>query len=126
MVKSLYLSNLFVRFGLAIVFLWFGIDKFFHPIYWLNAWVPKWFVQLVGNIGLNGVNLVYLIGVFEVVVGISLISGVFIKPLSFLGVIFLVSILIFTGIDEVTVRDIGLIGGFLSLIVWPTKNRRVY
>ena len=69
--QSLKYSNLFLRLGLAFVFFWFGIDKFFHPGYWLNAWVPASIVQLAGLVYLSANALVYAIGVFELLVGTS-------------------------------------------------------
>src|SRR3989344_6024464 len=122
MIKSLRGSHFILRTGLAIVFLWFGIDKFFHSVYWINAWIPKWFIQFVGQFNIDGSSLVYLFGIFEVVMGISLVSGVFMRFFSFLGVMFLVSVIIFIGIYEVTVRDVGLIGGLLSLVFWPSAS----
>ncbi len=126
MLKSAKFSHFFIRFSLAIVFLWFGADKFFHPFYWINAWMPKWAIDFAGRLGVDGISLIYLFGTFEVLIGISLISGVFIRSFSFLAIIFLLSVIIFTGFNEITVRDIGLIGGFMSLFVWPSKNGQVY
>ncbi|MBI2057559.1 MAG: DoxX family membrane protein, partial [Candidatus Yanofskybacteria bacterium] len=106
----------------AAVFLWFGIDKFIHPSYWLNAWVPQWFVDFIGRFGTSGLQFIYLNGVFEVLVGVSLLSGFLMRFFSFLSVLFLAAILFIAGFSEVTVRDLGLIGGFLSLLFWPRKR----
>lgn len=126
MLKSLKLSHFLIRIGLAAVFLWFGIDKFFHPIYWINAWIPKWLIQNAIYFKINETSLVYLFGVFEILVGVSLVSGVFMRFFSFLAILFLVTISIIYGFNEVIIRDLGLIGGFLSLLFWPSKNRGVY
>lgn len=125
MVRSVYLSNLFLRLGLAAVFLWFGIDKFFHPTYWLTTWIPGWLIDFAKNFEVSGSNLVFLFGVFEVLVGVSALTGVFLRIFSFLSIVFLISIIIFFGINEVTVRDFAMIGGFLSLIFWPSRSARL-
>jgi len=126
MLRSLKLSHLFIRLGLAAVFLWFGIDKFLSPNYWINAWTPIWVIDFVSKFGIEGVTLMYFFGVFEIVIGVSLITAVFIRFFSFLAIMFLVSIIIFTGFNEVSMRDVGLIGGFLSLLFWSSNESPSY
>ncbi len=117
-------SYLALRLGLAAVFLWFGIDKMFHPSYWFNAWVPQGVQTLLEGFGLTGVQFIYINGIFEILVGLSLVTGVFAKFFSILAIFFLAGILIFAGVSEVTIRDFGLIGGFISVLVWPNVSRR--
>ena len=117
-------SYLALRFGLAAVFLWFGIDKMFHPSYWLNAWVPQNIQSLISQFGLTGLQFIYLNGVFEILVGLRLVTGVFTKFFSALATLFLIGVLIFVGISEVTVRDFAMIGGFIAIVLWPNGNRR--
>ena len=124
MIFSTKYSYLALRIGLAAVFFWFGIDKFFHPTYWLNAWVPDWIGPLVGKFGISGVQFIYLNGIFEVLVGLSLLTGVFSKFFSLLGMLFLLSILLVAGITEITIRDIGLLGGLLAIFLWPEHGNR--
>jgi len=126
MIKSIKLSHLFLRIGLAAVFLWFGVDKFFHPDYWISAWTPMWIVDFVARFGINSTSLAYLFGIFELLVGISLITTVFIRIFSFLSIIFLALIIVFFGFNEVIIRDIGLIGGFLAILFWPVNNGHNY
>ena len=124
MFSSIKYSYLAFCLGLAAVFLWFGIDKMFHPEYWLNAWVPRQAVELAEKFGLSGIQFVYLNGIFEILVGLSLITGVFNKFFSVLAIIFLISVLIFVGVSEVTVRDFGLLGGFIAVLLWPDTRSR--
>lgn len=122
MYQSLKYSNLVLRLSLAVVFLWFGIDKFFHPDYWTNAWVPPSVASLADNFNLRPIDVIYMSGVFEVLVGVSLVTNIFIIFFSFLALAFMGSIMIFNGFSEVLVRDIGLMGVFLSLIFWPRQR----
>ena len=122
--QSLKYSNLFLRLGLAFVFFWFGIDKFFHPGYWLNAWVPASIVQLAGLVYLSANALVYAIGVFELLVGISLLANMYVGFFGSLAVLFLAVLPFFQGFNEIVVRDIGLIGALLSLVFWPRSRYR--
>lgn len=124
MLTSAKYSHFFLKISLAAVFLWFGLDKFFHPSYWLNAWVPQWFLSVLTQLGTSGVQFVYINGAFEVLVGVSLLTGVLTRFFSFLAIVFLATVIFTVGLSEVTVRDIGLIGGFVSLLVWPERPRR--
>ncbi len=122
MFQSLKYSNLVLRVSLAIVFFWFGIDKFFHPDYWVNAWVPQSVSLFMTNFKIRPIDVIYLSGVFEVLVGTSLVTNIFIVLFSSLAVLFMGSVMIFNGFSEVLVRDVGLIGAFLSLIFWPRSR----
>lgn len=124
MFQSLRYSNLVLRLSLAIVFFWFGIDKFFHPDYWVNAWVPQSVSLFVANFKIRPIDIIYISGVFEVFVGTSLVTNVFIAFFSLLAVLFMGSIMFFSGFSEILIRDIGLMGAFLSLIFWPQQRVR--
>ena len=124
MFTSTKYSYLALRLGLAAVFLWFGIDKMLHPTYWLNAWTPQDIQDLLLKISLSCTQFIYLNGVFEILVGLSLVTGVFTKFFSALAALFLVVVLFFVGISEVTVRDFAMIGGFVAIILWPDVGRR--
>mgnify|MGYP001615809934 CR=1 FL=1 len=122
MFQSLRYSNIFLRLGLAAVFIWFGVDKFLNPQYWLSAWIPQSALAIASKIGMSGLDIVYTSGVFELLVGASVLSNIFIKAFSVLALIFLVIVLFTFGISEVLVRDIGLMGGFLALLFWPERR----
>lgn len=123
MFQSLQYSNLFLRLGLATVFIWFGVDKFLNPQYWLSAWIPQSVLSVASKVGISELDVVYASGVFELLVGASILSNIFIKIFSVLALIFLTVILSIFGISEVLVRNIGLMGGFLALFFWPEKRR---
>lgn len=121
MFKSINHSQIVLRLALALVFLWFGADKFLHPAYWLNAWVPREILSFISRFRISGTEFVYINGIFEVLVGISLTLNIFLDFFSLLAFLFLASTLLFHGLNEVLVRDIALMGGFLALLVWPKR-----
>ena len=122
MVQSLKYSYLALRIGLALVFLWFGIDKFLHPGYWADAWLPQSIAHIVERVGLSQNEFMYLNGIFEIIIGTSIISTIFIRFFAAAAVVFLISVFIFHGFNEIIVRDFGLIGGLLALIFWPDRR----
>jgi len=102
-------AQLLVRLGLALVFIWFGIDKFVHPDFWLVQ-APK-VLQGYGH------NFIFLLGLIELVVGLVLLSkhfrwGAFVASgmLAFIIVVVL-------GFNDVAVRDLGLLLCALSLLI---------
>ena len=123
MISSLRYSNLFLRLGLAAVFIWFGIDKFLNPEYWLSAWIPQSALAVALKIGIGGLDIVYASGVFELLVGASILSNIFVKIFSVLALLFLAVVLFTFGVNEVIIRDFGLMGGFLALLFWPERRR---
>ena len=122
MFQSLKYSNLILRISLALVFFWFGIDKFFHPNYWVNAWVPQSVFLFAANFKIQPTDIVYMSGVFEILVATSLVSNIFVSIFSLLAVLFLFNIMLFHGFSEIMMRDMGLMGAFLSLIFWPRQR----
>lgn len=72
--------------------------------------------------GIPDANLVYFLGVLEIVIGISLLTGVLIRTFSVTAIIILVAVLFSTGINELTVRDLGLIGSLCAILLWPPRK----
>ena len=124
--QSLRISHLLLRLSLAIVFLWFGIDKFFNPDYWINVWTPGFIINFSTVFYISNNLIIYSIGVIELLVGISLVSNMFIDFFAIIAVVFLIIISLFHGFSEVLVRDVGIIGGLLALIFWPSPSLRRY
>ena len=125
MFTSAKYSFWFLKIGLAAVFLWFGIDKFIHPSYWINAWVPAGFLTFLARFNIDGQQFIFLMAIFEMLIGISLLTGILVKTFSFLSILFLVSVFFTAPLNEVIIRDIGLIGGFLAILFWPNRRHSI-
>jgi len=103
------LGLLILRIGLGGVFLWFGIDKFIKPMPW-TQWIPPWFSAILP---ISVVLFIYLLGVFETVVGLMMFTGFYTKLGAGLASALLVGIIVSTGYNEIMIRDAGLL--FLAL-----------
>jgi uncharacterized membrane protein YphA (DoxX/SURF4 family) len=123
MFQSIRHSQWALRAGLVVVFLWFGIDKFIHAQYWLDAWVPQGVEAFVVSIGIGATDLMYLMGIFEVLIATSLATGFFMRFFAAAASVFLVALMLTHGISEVLVRDVGLLGGLVALTIWPERPR---
>ena len=100
-----------LRATLGAVFLLFGIDKFRHPDRWVY-WVPQW----VGDY-IDPSTFIFLGGIFETLIAVLLISGLFTRLAALASALFFISVLVFIGADDTTTRDIGLLGEALALIL---------
>lgn len=100
-------GRVLLRAGLAIVLVWFGVDKFVHTSYW-PMWVPDALAFMSSTAGL------YLIGAFEVLLGLALLSGRRERAVSLATAAYLAAIVIAQGVAPV-VRDIGLLAAALYL-----------
>jgi uncharacterized membrane protein YphA (DoxX/SURF4 family) len=121
MYQSLRFSQLALRFGLAAVFMWFGLDKFIDPQHWLQVWIPATAQQWVSGIGMAPHDLLFLQGIVEVLISISLATGYFIRFFAIGATVLLAVSAIVHGPDVLLIRDIGLVGGLVSLALWPER-----
>jgi uncharacterized membrane protein YphA (DoxX/SURF4 family) len=122
MFESLRYSRIILRIGLAAVYLWFGVDKFIRPEYWIGAWMPVWAQHATQAIGMGAVNAAILLGLFEVLVATSLVTGFFVRIFALIAIVFLAIGLIVHGLSDALVGDIGLIAGLLALAIWPDRR----
>lgn len=106
-----------LRLGLGLMYLYSGYDIFYHPTSWYWA-IPKWFSQIVTSISSLELYL-QMQGFGEIVMGLLLLAWFLNRRLlhivSGLAVIEFAGILVFTGLGPITFRDIGLLGGAISL-----------
>lgn len=100
-----------LRIGLALVFLWFGLNQLFDPGSWVG-WVPGWIHPIV-----HPAIVVFVNGIFEVALGTMLLIG-FMTRLSalILGVhLFFISLSV--GYGGTMVRDLGLFIATFSIVL---------
>jgi uncharacterized membrane protein YphA (DoxX/SURF4 family) len=96
------LGLLLLRIGLGGVFLWFGIDKFFHPDIWQH-YIPQWFPMLVPVSA-----FILLLGIVETLIGAFVLFGLFTRVSAVIAALMLIPIIISLGYNEIGVRDFGL------------------
>jgi uncharacterized membrane protein YphA (DoxX/SURF4 family) len=122
MFLSLRHTQLIIRIGLGLVFLWLGINKFIMPQYWIDTWLTPGIQHMAYVVHLAPRDLLFLIGACEILTAISLVSGFFFRIFASAAVAALVAGLLLHGLNETTIRDIGLIGALVALIVWPERT----
>lgn len=106
-----------LRVGLGLVFLYAGTASLQNPTSWIG-YVPQ-FVLLV----MPRETFLMVHGIFELALGVGLISRLWLPILSLLAFLSFFSIITLVGIDEVTFRDFGLACMSLALFVRITHKR---
>lgn len=105
------LSTLILRLGIGIVFLFFGIDKFIHPEVWIGWVSPRLFYYFP----FSQEVFIYLDGGLEAIIGVMLALGFYTRIFALIASFLIVGILATVGVTDVTVRDIAILAGALSL-----------
>jgi len=102
-------STLALRLGLAIVFIYFGIGKLMHDI-WFETIKAMPLFSFFGS----GIDyFIYSIGVIEITIGLALMIGFKTKIFAALASLQLITILILLKFGEI--RDIGLLAASIAL-----------
>lgn len=108
-------KDLVLSLALGFVVIWFGISEITSPEKW-GVYVPD-FLSSLGSLK----NLVIIHGVVLVLCGIGVIFNFHRRIAAFLIACMIVQIIVTLfigeGLDELVVRDIGLLGLSLALLV---------
>jgi len=119
--KYQHYAPLIVRWAIALVFVWFGLNQLFIPEDFLG-YLPDSLLSLS-----YASTLVMINGVFELIAGGLLLWGVLIRPVSLLLFLHLISIIVTLGYNDLAIRDAGLALVTLALFiggnnVWKPKQ----
>lgn len=111
-----------LRVGVAITFLWIGVLIFKDPQAW-GGFLQPWATNLLPvPLGQAMVGTAIL----DILVGVVLLSGFFVWVAAAVGSIHLIIVLITVGINDVTVRDIGLLAATLALLADDFLGKNKY
>ncbi|HYC79493.1 MAG TPA: cytochrome c biogenesis protein CcdA, partial [Candidatus Binatia bacterium] len=104
-------SNLILRYGLALTYLFSGYDLIAHPRSW-SSFVPYWMESLLP---VDVLTYIQFQGAVEILLALAFISGFLLRPAAFISAVEMVGILLLYGIDAVTFRDLAILGGSLAV-----------
>ncbi len=107
-------SNLILRYGLALTYLFSGYDLIAHPRTW-SSFIPYWFANLLP---VDVLTYIQFQGAIELLIALAFIFGILLRPAAFLSALEMVGILILYGIDAITFRDLAILGGSLAVFFW--------
>ncbi len=108
-----------LRLGLGAMYLYSGYDLFVHPTAWVWA-APMFLKNFISSFASVTAYLKFQ-GVVEIIIAVIFLLPFFPKTIlklaAFISVLEMATILIFTGIDTITFRDIGLLGASTALLI---------
>lgn len=108
-----------LRLGLGLMYIYSGYDLFYHPKSWLWA-VPPWFGSAISPV-ISIDNFIRFQGTIEFLVALLLLawfSGIWgVRAAAIFSTLEMAAILLLTGIDPITFRDIGLLGASSALLI---------
>jgi uncharacterized membrane protein len=102
-----------VRVGIAITFLWIGILILQNPELW-SGYIQPWVRDLLP---LPAVTIMIATAIFDLIVGFFLLVDFWTWIFSLLAAGHIAMVLAVSGIDVVTVRDIGLLAASVAIFV---------
>lgn len=101
------------RIGLGITFVWIGVLIFGNPAGW-GAYVQPWALNLLP---VPIVQIMMFTAILDVTIGVLLLFNLFVWVVSFVAALHIASVLIVSGITDVTVRDIAILYCAIALFV---------
>ena len=110
-----------LRIGLGITFLWIGVLIVQNPLAW-GGFMQPWARDMLF---LSLEHTMLITGIVNIIVGVLLLLNLFVWVGALLGTIQLILVLIGVGFNDVTIRDIAILGAVFALFVdkAPSKFR---
>lgn len=108
------LAPAMLRYGLALVVLWFSLQQFLYPSEWV-AYIPDSVLNFTGT---QATTVVFLNAIFEAVFGLLLLFGKYTRIAAFLLALHLFDIMWILGYGEIGVRDFGLGVALMSVAAY--------
>ena len=102
-----------LRISMAITFLWISVLIFIGPEIW-SGYINQWAADLL-PIPLTQAMLAT--AVLDALIGLMLLLDLFTWGAALLGSVHILTVLITSGITDITVRDIGLLGGAIAIFI---------
>lgn len=102
-----------IRIGLSITFFWIGVMILRQPEAWIG-YIPMW---TRAYLPVSVEEALFWNGLFDCAIGLFFLANWFTWIIAFIAAMHLIIILVLTGVDDITVRDIGLLGAALGLMV---------
>ena len=117
-IKNKKYSVFIIRIGLALVLLWFGIDEIINPENWFG-YIPQWLISILP---FSLKTFFILNGIFEMVIGLLLLIGLYTRIFAFIAALHLLIITLSLGYNDIAIRDFGLTLMAISLVFSGSGN----
>ena len=105
-----------LRVGTAITFLWIGVLIFRDPLAW-GSYIQPWVVAFLPT---SVEATMISTAILDTAIGAFLLFGFLTPWAAALGALHILSVILVSGINEGTVRDIAIVAGTLALF-WESR-----
>jgi uncharacterized membrane protein YphA (DoxX/SURF4 family) len=102
-----------LRVGTAITFLWIGVLILKSPESW-GGYLQPWAMKLLP---IPVTQALVATAILDIAVGFFLLLNYATWVAAFFGMLHIASVLVVSGITDITVRDIGLLSGTVALMI---------
>jgi len=109
-----FFAPIVLRLGLSGVFVWFGVSQILDQSAWVS-YIPDIALHLTG---LSATTLVLLNGLFETIMAVLLVFGIWVRPVAVLLFLHMCGIVATVGLDSIGVRDVAIATGLLSVALY--------
>ena len=109
-------SQVLIRISMSLVFLWFGINQLINSEDFLG-YLPDFLL-----VSTFSENFIIFNGIFELILSILLLIGLFTRFASFFLAIHLLGIIISLGYNDIAIRDLGLMLVTFSIFLRGSDN----
>ncbi len=99
------ISHHIARIGLGITFTWIGVLIFRDPVGW-GTYLQPWAAKLLP---IPIVQAMMGTAILDMAIGVFLLLNTFVWIAAFIGALHILSVLIVSGITDITVRDIAIL-----------------
>ena len=100
-----------LRVSMAVTFLWIAILIVKAPLSW-SGFLPPFFIDLLP---IEPVMFMYFVAGFDALLGILFLIDAFVYWAGLLAALHMIGILAVSGVDDITVRDIAIMGAGFAL-----------
>ncbi len=101
-----------LRVGMAITFIWIGLLILKDPSSW-SGYIQDW---VLGMLPVPAPTVMVVIGILDIVTGVLLLVNILTWPAALYAASHLLIVLVVSGINAITVRDIGLFAAAVALV----------
>jgi uncharacterized membrane protein YkgB len=101
-----------LRVSMAVTFLWISVLIFKSPLFW-TGFLP---VFVLNASPISAVEIMYIVAVVDAIIGVMFLVDWKVHWAGLFAALHMLGILAVSGIDDITVRDIAIMGAGVALL----------